>query len=415
MNTAAKHNQDSDEEPFELLKPLGVGGFAQTFLARVVDEDLREEYGVEQVALKIPLSAKKARAIRNDIGMNLTVHLRIKGLRSMNIVRYLGFEIFRNQIVMAMEYMPQGSLRRVVGDIGRQKQVPVEDAVRIAQEVLKGLAIIHQEHVFHRDIKPENILMDGRVAKVADLGIARILDSNELASTTTGTIYYMSPEILGEEGASFPSDIWSLGVTLYEMLAGKLPFGTKDTSIGTIADLIRKSEHVPVCEVCRNIPVQLSRIVDRAMSKQASKRYVKAEEMYDDLASLGRAPKSAFEEEIAGIEGLMNATEHDDAVERKLQQIVGKCPDNPKAYQYLGEFYNRRMQYEEAARVFRKGLKCDPNCALLHWDLALAYQNMGKPREAVQCFEKALSLDLDPIFKRTAATLLRALKVGNGR
>ena len=111
----------------------------------------------------------------------------------------------------------------------------------------------------------------------------------------------------------------------------------------------------------------------------------------------------------------MNATEHDDAVERKLQQIVGKCPDNPKAYQYLGEFYNRRMQYEEAARVFRKGLKCDPNCALLHWDLALAYQNMGKPREAVQCFEKALSLDLDPIFKRTAATLLRALKVGNGR
>src|SRR6185295_17677035 len=101
--------------------------------------------------------------------------------------------VFRNQIVMAMEYISGGSLRNVIGIDKKQKRLPVEDAVRIAIGVLDGLAVIHREHVFHRDIKPENILMDGKTPKIADLGISRMLGTNELASTTTGTLYYMSP------------------------------------------------------------------------------------------------------------------------------------------------------------------------------------------------------------------------------
>ena len=118
--------------------------------------------------------------------------------------------------------------------------------------------MIHHEHVFHRDIKPENILLEGDTPKIADLGIARMLDANELASTGIGSLPYMSPEILGKEGASFPSDLWSLGVTLYEMVTGRLPF---DGTLGELADMIRRTEPLAACKVCPDVPAGLSEII----------------------------------------------------------------------------------------------------------------------------------------------------------
>jgi serine/threonine-protein kinase len=109
---------------------------------------------------------------------------------------------------MAMEYVHHGSLRKKLGPLGSQKRLDISEAVEITEGILSGVAVIHQEHIIHRDIKPENILMDERTPKVADFGISRMLESNELASTTTGTLYYMSPEILGDAGADFRSAIY---------------------------------------------------------------------------------------------------------------------------------------------------------------------------------------------------------------
>jgi serine/threonine protein kinase len=189
---------------------------------------LREDFGADIVALKIPHKDKE-RALRREVEMQAVLHLRLKDIQAVNIVRYLGFAVFRGKMVMAMEFVEHGSLRDKLGKIGLQKRLPIEEALKIAEGALKGLAAIHQEHVFHRDIKPENILMSGHPPKVTDFGISRMLDANELASTTSGTIFYMSPEILGPEGASFTSDIWSVGATLYEMVTGKLPFWGLDT------------------------------------------------------------------------------------------------------------------------------------------------------------------------------------------
>jgi len=409
-----RHVQTASDEPFELIEHLGTGGFAHTYKARVLDEDLREDFGAEEVALKIPLNRKKERVLRRELEMNASLHLRLKDLQSLNLVRYLGFAVFRGQIVMAMEYVGQGSLRRVLGEIGRQKRLPIEEAVRIAEGVLSGLTVIHREHVFHRDIKPENLLMDGRTPKIADLGISRMLESNELASTTTGTIYYMSPEILSEEGASFTSDIWSLGVTLYEMLTGKLPFGGPGTPIGTMTDLIRRAHEVAACEVCSDVPTALSDIIACALHKRPAERYASAEEMGEALRRFREKSENRLEKEMAAIRASMGGAEQASDMEAKLRGLVAKYPRDPRVYQYLGEFYNRCERHAEAIAAFKKGIEFNASNALLHWDLALAYQRVGQRADAACSLEKAMSLGLDASLQRHAATLLKVLRGGGG-
>lgn len=405
-----RHMETTGDEPFELLEPLGRGGFAHTYRARVVDEDLREEFGAEEVALKIPLDKKKERVLKREVEMGASLHLRLKDLQSQNLVRYLGFDFFRGQLVMVMEFIEQGSLRRVLGDIGRQKRMPIDDAVCIAEGILSGLAIIHQEHIFHRDIKPENILMQGRTPKIADLGIARMLESNELASTTTGTIFYMSPEILSPEGASFTSDIWSLGVTLYEMVTGKVPFGSMQTDVGTMTDLIRRAEPVPACELCPEVPRALSDIIARAMCKRPSERYSSAVEMRETLKHFRERTEGGVEQELAAMRGLMGGADMGSNVEERFEALVKKYPRDPRPYQYLGEFYNRCVRYQDAIATFQKGIEVDPANALLHWDVGLAYQRMGQRADAARSLEKAMALGLDASLQRHATALLKVLR-----
>jgi len=398
------------DEPFELLSLLGVGGFAQTFKARIVEEGLCEQWNCDEiVALKIPLNKKKERTLQKELEMNAILHMRLRDLQSANLVRYLGFCSFRNQIVMAMQFVSQGSLRKLLGDIGQQKPLPLDDALQIAEGVLAGLSAIHQEHVFHRDIKPENILLEGRIPKIADLGISRMLNSDELASTTTGTLYYMSPEILSEEGASFTSDIWSLGVTLYEMATGKLPFGGRNTALGKCMDLIRSADYVPPSQVKPDLPPQLDTIIGRALTRSPGDRYKSAEEMRQTLIAFRQKKGSRVDKDLEAIRGLLSGVEPAPETEPKLKELMRKNPDEPRIYQYLGEYYNRCQRYSEAIEVFNAGIAKSPGYALLYWDLALALQRKGQKREARKNLEQAVSLGLDPSLQRHAMMLLQVL------
>jgi serine/threonine-protein kinase len=407
MNSPIRNRNHDADEKFELVDHLGQGGFAHTYRARVTDPELIAEFGAEEVALKIPLAGKE-RALKHELEVNAALHLRMKNLRSLNLVRYLGFEVFRGQIVMVMEYIRQGSLRKKLGKVGQQKVQSVDEAVEITQGILGGLAIIHQEHVFHRDIKPENILMEAGTPKIADLGIARMLQTNELASTTTGTLYYMSPEILGEEGADFRSDIWSVGVTLYEMVTGKLPFGGENTPIGIMTDLIRRSEPVPACEVSKNVPRKLSEIISRSLKKEKKDRFGNAEEMIEQLGKLKEGPDEKISQEIAAVQALTSASPREK--EAKLQDLVRKYPNSPAVYQELGLFYNGCLRYAEAIATFKRGLGFNQRDAMLHWNLANAYQGLGQKSDAAQNFQKAVELGLDPSFERYAKARLKLLK-----
>ena len=402
------------KEPFVLLGLLGIGGFAQTHKARVMDKELVKEFGGQEVvALKIPLP-EKVRTLKRDLEMNTLLHLRLKELQAVNLVRYLGFDFFKGTIVLAFEYIEGGSLRDKIGLIGAQRRLDPEEAVKIAEGVLQGLSVIHKEGIFHRDIKPENILIHGEIPKIADLGLSRILEPNGYASTSQGTVQYMSPDCLSTRGASFTSDIWSLGVTLYEMVTGRLPFGEPDTAIGNLVDLIRHDRHVPACEVCADVPTALSKIIDQALCKNPKDRFSGADEMLEALRSLSEGTNDPLEKEISAIRELITTFENPRLIESKLKEFVGQYNQNPSGYQYLGEFYNRCQRHDEALSAFKKGLKIEPDSAMLRWNLALTYQKMGKKNNAVQNLKKAISSGLDPGLQRHARILLKILR-GRGK
>ncbi|NJD10209.1 MAG: hypothetical protein FIB01_07125 [Gemmatimonadetes bacterium] len=403
-------DSNSESEPFELLAPLGSGGFAATFKARVLDEELVRDWGSDIVAVKIPLGKKQEHVLAKEIERGGFLHLRLRGLQATNLVRYLGFCVFRGQLVMAMQYVSGGSLRGIIGSVGVQKPLPLDQAVEITEGILAGLAAMHRERMFHRDIKPENILMDGRVPKIADLGISEMLNSDELASQA-GTLHFMSPELLGTEGASFPSDIWSLGVTFYEMVTGHLPFGDLSTPMGVIVDRIRRGEIPPPRAHRPDIPEELQRIVLKAMEHRPEDRFHSAEEMIENLEAwrLGGA-KAKVNEELEAARELLSSMEPPPGAEGKLRGLVAKYPDDPRAYQYLGEYYNRCQRPGDAISAFQEGLKRAPQDALLHWDLALSLQRKGKKVEAAASLEQAIALGLDASMQRHAHMLLKALK-----
>ncbi|MBI3768831.1 MAG: protein kinase [Deltaproteobacteria bacterium] len=403
----------SDRDPFQLLEKLGEGGFAVTWRARVLDGDLAEDLGAEEVALKVPLDKKKELVLRRELEMNAALHLRLRGLEAVNVVRYLGFAVQDGTIVMAMEYVRQGSLRRLIGGPDRRQPLAIEDAVRIAEGILAGLAVIHAEHVFHRDIKPENILMQGQTPKIADLGISRLLNTNDIAVTEAGTMLYMSPEILGPEGASFPSDLWSLGVTLYEMVTGRWPFGDHNTPFGVLSDLIRGRDFAPPSQLRREVPAELDTIIGQALEKSPSRRPTAAE-MAEALRRLRRrlGRDDRIERELAAIRELVHGNERVQLAEQKLREIVTCYPTDARAHLALGEFYNRCQRFAEAVAAFSAGVANDPEEPMLHWGLALAYQQEGRRKEALCSLDRAEACGLEASLKRHAATLRRAIQVG---
>ncbi|MDG4556818.1 MAG: protein kinase [Candidatus Contendobacter sp.] len=419
--TRKMFEEPEEQEPFELISHLGMGGFAETYKARVLDEELIDEFGADIVALKIPLDRKKERVLRRELEMNALLHGRLRGLQSINLVRYLGFVVFRGSIVMVMQFVSGGNLRKILGRMGAQKPLPIDQAIRIADGVLAGLAILHKEQIFHRDIKPENILFDGDTPMIADLGISRMLDPDGIAGTMAGTLYYMSPEIwLG--GASFPSDIWSLGVTFYEMVTGQLPFGGGgmtsggEIPMGRVVEEICRAQPIPPKELRPDLPQWLNDFILQSLRRDPSQRFGTTEEMLDALRTArGNSTDEELEGELAIIRVQISAMQSPADVadiEERLNQLLEKFPNHPRIHQHLGEFYNQCQRYPEALAIFEKGIRTNPDNALLHWDLALALQRVGQRKNAARHLERAMELGLDDSRRRHASILLKVLQGG---
>ncbi len=391
--------------PFELVQHLGTGGFADTYRVRVTDRKLVTAWGTDVVAIKVPKNdAMEETLIQELITSNHVKEVLREVSGAANVVRYLGYKKFDGRFVMVMEYCSGGSLRDLIGKLGYRRPVDIERTVTLAQGMLCGLSAIHRAGVFHRDIKPENILLDGGTPKIGDLGIATMLHSNEQAKSTVGTLAYMSPEILSPQGASFRSDLWSMGVTLYELLVGQWPFGDEDTPMGTMLDLIRQTEPRPPHEVRPEVPRHLSELVLGALRKDPAQRFGSAEEMAAALLGGDR-----LQERLRAARRLLISAETSRQAETQLRKIATDFPEDPRSHQALGEFYNRMQHYAEAIETFRHGLECDRGNAVLHWDLALAYQRIHKNSLAAKHLKEALRLGLDDNLASAAGTLLRTM------
>ena len=181
---------------------------------------------------------------------------------------------------IAMEYVEGQSLRSKIdkGPLG------IDEALDIAIQVAEGLEEAHKKGIIHRDIKSANIMVTEKgQAKIMDFGLAKVKGATLLTreGTTLGTVAYMSPEQARGEEVDHRSDIWSLGIVLYEMLSGQLPFkGDREASI--LYSVVHE-EPKPLKEIKRDLPLELHQIITRALKKRPESRYTSAAEMLKDL------------------------------------------------------------------------------------------------------------------------------------
>ncbi|MDD5017784.1 MAG: protein kinase [Eubacteriales bacterium] len=404
-----------ENDTFRLIHSLGFGAFAQTWRASVIDKDLAKKWGVDEVAIKIPLDKDKEKALIDEIKLNGALYMKLTEMESKNIIRFISFDKFDDWIVMVMEYAENGSLRDMIGKAGRGRTMKPDKAVGIIRGILEGLSVIHNNYIIHRDIKPENILMVGEIPKISDLSVGRILRPNEMASTTTGTIFYMAPEVLHTdyEGvyASYNADIWSVGITLYEMLFGRYPFGVNE--VMPVGDIVKKlANRNNVLEFPRNdkIPPELEKIIVKSLQRNPNERYEHVEEILEDINRLSSPDKEEIEKAIAQIHQLVDKAVQPDQAEAQFKEILKDCPDSSRIYLNIGEFFNKCGSYDKAIDSFKKGLEIDPGSAILHWGHAMACHKKKNNVSAVKSIQKALDCGLEPSLERYAKLLMETLK-----
>lgn len=262
---------------FELVQKLGEGTFGIVWKAR--DHQLQR-----WVALKL---------FRNDLAGGPKLLLKreataVAQIDHPNVVRIYEIGELSGQSYIAFQYVPGGTLTRWIkkqSPESRKQPVPPEKAAKFALQLAEGLKAVHACGVIHRDFKPGNILLDSsETLKIADFGLARHAGIQETISgegVLMGTIPYMSPEQCRGKDITIRSDLYALGVILYEMLAGKLPFhGTQ----AELIDRIQKQTPAPPSQFAE-VPASLENICLRALEKNPEDRYQSAEEFQKDLES----------------------------------------------------------------------------------------------------------------------------------
>ena len=210
-----------------------------------------------------------------------------------NIVNFKDSSRDGEPLYFVMEYVESNNLKLRINDCGA---LPPEEILDYVVQVLRALIHTHEKGIVHCDIKPHNIMLlnNGKI-KLTDFGIARFVDSKENTESDTalGTAYYISPEQASGRKIDRRSDIYSLGVMMYEMATGRVPFVASDTS--TVSQMHIESSPTPPCGIKPDIPKGLEQIILHAMEKVPFMRFQSAEEMLNDILSLQNNMNTVFE------------------------------------------------------------------------------------------------------------------------
>jgi len=269
---------------YEILSVLGKGGMGKVFKVRNVISDRIE-------AMKVLLPDL---AGRQDLAERFLREIKLlAGLNHPNIAALCTALTLQNQLVMVMEYVEGTTLATRL----ERGPIPPAEAMNYIDQILGALSYAHQRGVIHRDIKPANMMLTpGGVVKLMDFGIAR--SGTERGLTTTGTtlgsLYYMAPEQVRGQATDGRSDLYSLGVSLYEMLTGQRPFrGTSDYAL--MAAQLEQPPKPPI-ELQPGLPPALNEIILLAMDKDPARRFQTADAFRNALQSIRNlaAPASAL-------------------------------------------------------------------------------------------------------------------------
>jgi serine/threonine protein kinase/tetratricopeptide (TPR) repeat protein len=229
----------------------------------------------------------------------------VSGLNHPNVLTIYEFGVHESTRFLAMEHVEGVTLREHL----HGNRLNLHEVLNIGIQVAAALNAAHEAHVIHRDIKPENIMLrrDG-IVKVLDFGLAKPVkqdgDSSGPLHTETGivmgTVSYMSPEqSLALKTLDYRTDVWSLGVVLYEMITGRVPFEGKDLFKQIVA--IQEQPHTALSTIVDHVPEQLERIIDKALAKNPDERYQTTAAMLADLRSVKRQLENQAEHDRTAI------------------------------------------------------------------------------------------------------------------
>ena len=269
---------------YEIIEKIGSGGMATVYKAKchvlnryVAIKILRDEFTTDEEFIKrFEVEAQSAASITHP-----------------NIVSVYDVGVDGNLYYIVMELIKGKTLKEII--IEERGPLPWKWSVNIAIQIASALEIAHKNHIIHRDIKPHNIIIteDG-VAKVTDFGIAKAVSNSTITAfgTTIGSVHYFSPEHARGGFTDEKSDLYSLGVVMYEMLTGKVPFDA-DTPV-SVALKHMQEEPRPAKEVNPNIPLAVNDVIMKALKKDVTLRYQSATEMLIDLRRALKEPSGDF-------------------------------------------------------------------------------------------------------------------------
>jgi eukaryotic-like serine/threonine-protein kinase len=296
---------------YKILEKLGEGGMGVVYKAH--DTKLNRTVALKFLPSHIaPSDNERKRFIHEAQSASALDHPNICTIHEID-------ESPQDQLFIVMSYYEGETLKSRI----EQGPLKVEEAIDIANQVAKGLAKAHTHGIVHRDIKPANIIItkDG-VAKIVDFGLAKLGGGTLLTKTgtTIGTVAYMSPEQAQGEKVDHRTDIWSLGVVLYEMLTGQRPFRSDYEQ--ALIYLIINGEPEPITKVRKDISAGLCQIISHALAKRVDDRYQSMEEFREDLAAVAEGLKP--------LKAKTRPAEHEKSI--AVLPFINDSPDQENTY-----------------------------------------------------------------------------------
>ena len=257
---------------YQIIKSIGEGGMANVYLA--YDTILDRNVAVKLLRGDLSSDEKFVRRFRREA-------LSASSLNHPNIVEVYDVGEDGGDYYIVMEYIEGKHLKDLIKKRGK---LTVSEVVDIMMQITDGMSLAHDSYIIHRDIKPQNIMiLENGLVKITDFGISTAMNATQLTQTNSvmGSVHYIPPEQASGKGASLQSDIYSMGIVMYELLTGKLPFrGDNAVEIA----LKHLKEPIPnIKEELPSLPNSLVNIILKSTAKNPKNRYNDAREMHEDL------------------------------------------------------------------------------------------------------------------------------------
>ena len=257
---------------YQIIKSIGEGGMANVYLA--YDTILDRNVAVKILRGDLASDDKFVRRFQREA-------LSASSLNHPNIVEVYDVGEDNGNYYIVMEYIEGKHLKELIKKRGK---LTLSEVVDIMLQITDGMSIAHDSYIIHRDIKPQNIMiLENGLVKITDFGIAMAMNASQLTQTNSvmGSVHYIPPEQASGKGASLQSDIYSMGIVMYELLTGLLPFRGENAVEIALKHL---KEAIPdIKEELPNLPTSLENIILRSTAKNPKNRYTDAREMHEDL------------------------------------------------------------------------------------------------------------------------------------